>query len=85
MFGSLLRPLATFLGFVVGSAGLLVFVAALMLLSATPAASSAGPSGPSGPCDVPRTGPFFPCARLDLSGIDDLRPASLQGDARQGA
>lgn len=82
MFGSCSRLLATILGFVVGSAGLLVFVAALMLVTAAPAASSAGSSGP---CDVPRTGPFFPCARLVLSSVDDLRPASLQGDARQGA
>lgn len=78
-----LRALLLSLQLVVGSAGLLVFVAALMLLCASSAASAAGVG--SGPCDVPRAGPFFPCARLDLAQIDDLRPVSSGDDIRAGA
>jgi hypothetical protein len=85
MFGSLLRLLATTFGLVVGLAGLLVFVAALLLALATPAASSVGLSGPCDALPRPVGFGFSPCARLDLSGVDDLRPASLRGDARQGA
>jgi hypothetical protein len=81
MFGSCFRVVRTALCFLVGSVGLLVFVAALLVVTAVPAESASGFG-----CSAPRSvGLFSPCARLDLSGVDDFRPASLSGDARQGA